>query len=302
MFYIQKDDFRQSLVISRNEIIKSIRGKKFLLSLAVIVLIFALITLIPYATGNGWDDKSASDVLSAYLSYASMVILLIVALLSSVALVSEFEERTALILFTRPLKRTTIFVGKIVACVLIETLMMGLYYVLVAIMLLIFTQEIPATFLVSFCFCILYIFAASGIAFVISAFFKKSSICTIISLLVLLLVIPIFTMMIKGDTWYMLDTAGNTILNCIPEYVSSYNQMIYQTMGQLQLAVDYLNKSGDESILQVANFMQSMINTNMWGFMKPIEDPKLIREALVLIGWGMAAYLIAWLKFIRKEF
>jgi ABC-2 type transport system permease protein len=302
MFYIQKDDFRQSLVISRNEIIKSIRGKKFILSLAVIVLIFALITLMPYATGDGWNGQTASDVLSAYLSYASMVILLIVALLSSVALVSEFEERTALILFTRPLKRTTIFVGKIVACVLIETLMMGLYYVLVAIMLLVFTQEIPATFLISFGFCFLYIFAASGIAFVISAFFKRSSICTIISLLILLLVIPILTMMISGDTWYMLDTAGNTILNCIPEYVSSYNQVIYQTLDQLQLAVNYLYTSTNPSIIDVADFMQSMIDTNMWGFMKPIEDPKLIREALVLVGWGLVAYLIAWIKFIKKEF
>ncbi|MCK9323363.1 MAG: ABC transporter permease [Candidatus Methanomethylophilaceae archaeon] len=301
-FYIEASDFKQVYVVTKNEIIKSVRGKKFIVSLAVILLIFMLITVLPYATGGGWSGKTSGDMLSSYLSNISMVSLLIVALLSSVALVSEFEERTALILFTRPIKRTSIFLGKIISCVLIEGFILAVYYILTTVMLVAFTGGVSVELLTSFGFCILYLFAASGIAFVISAFIKKGSVGTIITLLVLIMVIPIVTQMMSGDTWFMLNTAGNTIITCVPDYVNSYNKEILTWMSSMQSAIDYLLTSADPKILDVAKFMQRMVDTQMFGFMKIIEIPNLAREAGVLILWGVAAYFVAWIKFIRKEF
>ncbi len=289
-------------MVAKNELIKGMRGKKFLVSLAVILLVFVLITVIPYATGGTWSGKAASDILSSYLSYISMISLLIVALLSSVAIVSEFEERTALILFTRPIKRTTIFLGKLMACFAITALIMLVYYLLVTAMLAIFAGTIPWELIISLCFCLLYVFAASGIAFFISAFLKKSSVATIITLLGLLMVIPIVSTMIGGDTWYMLDTAGNTIITCVPEYVDSYNAIIYEWVEYMQKAIDYMNLSGDAEIMQVAAIMQGMVDSYMFGMMEPIATPDLLREAGILIAWGVSAYFIAWLKFIRREF
>ena len=301
-FYMDASDFRQAYVVTKNEIVKSVRGKKFVVSLAVILLIFILITILPYATGGGWSGKTGGDMLSSYLSYISMASLLIVALLSSVALVSEFEERTALILFTRPIKRTSIFLGKIISCVLIEAFILAIYYILTAAMLIVFTGGVSFELLTSFGFCILYLFAASGIAFVISAFIKKGSVGTIITLLVLLMIIPIITQMMSGDTWFMLNTAGNTIITCVPDYVNSYNEQILTWMSSMQGAIDYLDTSIDPNILNVAEFMQSMVDSQMFGFMKIIEIPNLAREAGVLLLWGIAAYFVAWIKFIRKEF
>ncbi len=203
MTHLEADDLRQTFMVAKNELIKGMRGKKFQISLGIVLLIFVLITILPYATGGSWSGKPVGTFLSSYISYVSMVALLIVALLSSVALVSEFEERTALILFTRPVKRTTIFVGKLEACFAISALIMLVYYVLVAAMIAIFTGTVPIELIISLAFCLLYVFAASGIAFIISAFLKKSSVATIITILVLMAVIPIFTSMLSGDTWYL---------------------------------------------------------------------------------------------------
>lgn len=303
MMYVTKDDLRQVGVVTKNELIKNLRGRKFLMSLGVIILIFGLITALPYLTDSPWGaDTTTLDILSSYFTYSSIIAVLIVALIASVALVSEFEERTALILFTRPIKRTTVFVGKLVSCLVILAMMMGLYYALVAVMLLIFPGKIPSTFLVSFGFCILYIFATTGIAFLISTLFNRGSVCTIMSILVMAIVIPIITMMIGGNTWYMLDTAGNSMLTGIPEYVSMYNENIEMMVYQLQMILEYLVEANDPSIYFGIEFIQRMVASNMMGFLTPLESPLVWRESLVLVGWGGVALTAAWLKFIRKEF
>lgn len=102
--------------------------------------------------------------------------------------------------------------------------------------------------------------------------------------------------------WYMLDTAGNTIITCVPEYVDSYNAAIYSWMDYMQGAIDYLLTSTDPNILGVAQFMQGMVDTHMYGFMEPIANPDLLREAGILLVWGLVAYFVAWVKFIRREF
>jgi ABC-2 type transport system permease protein len=304
MTYVTKDDFRQIGVVTKNELVKSLRGRNFYMSLGVILLIFSLITLLPYMTGNPWgSDTTAVDVLSSYFDFASMVTVLIVALIASVALVSEFEDRTALILFTRPIKRTTIFVGKLLSCMAILTMIMGLYYLLVTAMLLIFPGTVPGEFLISFGFCVLYIFATTGIAFLISTMFKRGSICTIMSILLMAIVIPIITMMIGGDTWYMLDTAGNSMLNSIPEYVDGYNETIIGLTYQLEAIIELLKASGSDSVTaESIRFLEMLLSTEMMGFMSMKHHPQVLREALVLLGWGGVALSAAWMRFIRKEF
>ena len=86
--YVELDDFRQSAIIAKNEIVKSVRGKRFLASAILVAIVWALITLVPFLTGKGWDVLTLGDMLSSYLSYANMFVVLVVGLIGSVALVS----------------------------------------------------------------------------------------------------------------------------------------------------------------------------------------------------------------------
>ncbi|MBE6528867.1 MAG: ABC transporter permease [Thermoplasmata archaeon] len=335
------NDFKQIAVVTKNEIIKMLRGKKFLISLSIILIIFALITILKTVSDGGWDNiQKTSDILNLYLSMFSYVILLVVALLSSVALVSEFEERTALILFTRPIKRTTILIGKAMACLIVEACMILAYYILVCIVSLIQVGGISEHMAASYGIALLYIFAASGISFIVSSFFKRGSVCTIISLLVLIVIIPIFTSIVGGDTWYMLDTAGNTIITCVPEYVDGINEGREGFVGVVSYASMILNaftnpdtnqaladvlynfsqtseyqsldKQVQDSILYIIGFLTQHPDENLPAmietldalklYISPMDYPDVPKEALVLMVWGIIGYLIAWVKFIKREF
>ena len=336
------NDISQIWVVTKNEMIKSMRGKKFLVSLAIVLIVFALITLMQTIVSGGWDNiKTTSDVLSTYMTTMTIIILLVVALLSSIALVSEFEERTALILFTRPVRRTTILLGKILSCLLIEAMIILVYYVLVTAVSLIHVGSVSEHMVTSFLMAVLYAFAASGIAFVISAFFKKGSVCTIISLLVLLVVIPIVSSMIDGETWYMLDKAGDTIITCVPEYVEQANKTMDSFREVVASAAEILGGFTDEQVRASVDAINAFIQTpDFWsldvnvqtamltvsGFMSnvpseylpgmvavlkamcnasilaPIENPDIAKEVLVLLVWGLVGYFIAWIRFVRREF
>jgi len=372
-------DILQIAVVAKNEVIKCVRGRKFLISLAIIVLVFLLVTGLQFILGT-WDSvKDIGMLVDVYIDSLPMVIVLVVALLSSIAIVSEFEERTALILFTRPIRRTSIFMGKLVACTLIEAMIILAYYIMVIIVGLIKVGGIPLDFLTSFAFAVLYAFAASGIAFIISSFFKKGSVCTVVSILLLIVIFPIVSAMMTsdgGDNWYMMDQAGDTIYTCIPEYVDHYNETLEQFDNVIQSAVDILKGFTDDSldkgigwialhifspeffqldekmqsqviqsvfsaysgsmdqyeqyfdpeyfaisdhttqvsVMQVFTFLTMGADGNLSGMIKvlemmsnmaalqPIDYPDLVKNALVLIVWGIIGYFIAWARFIRKEF
>ncbi len=296
--YVETDDIRQIFVVTKNEMIKSVRGRKFMASLILILLVFALITVVPFVTGSGWGGKSVADILQSYLSYVSTFAVLVVGLIGSVAIVSEYEERTALILFTRPIKRTSIFVGKFISSLLLATALVLVYYIGIVAMLLIYHGTVPDHLIQSFCMCFMYLFAAIGIAFVFSSVLKRSSVCIIFSILTLLVVLPVISTMITGDTWFMLDTAGKSIITCVPEYVDSYNGGINYMLSGMQTVYDSLMATGE---VELAMMVQKILAA-MSEFMTPIAYPTLWKEALVMFTWGAVALIVAWVAFLRREF
>ena len=299
--YIEKDDFRQSLIIAKNEIIKSVRGKRFLAAAILTAIVWALITIVPFFTSRGWGDMTLGDMLSSYLLYAYMMVILIVGLVGSVALVSEYEERTALILFTRPVKKTTIFLGKFVSSFVLSALLMIGYYVGVIVMTLIYHQTVPSNLFFSYLMSCCFIVAATGISFIFSAVMKKSSVCIIFTILAIMVVIPIITKMMSGDTWYMLTTAADSILTCVPEYVDTYNATVNDMYVALDKIYEAISTSTDPMTRSYAPFIKEF-TAMMGSFMSPIAHPDLFKEAAVMLVWGIGASVVAWILFLRREF
>jgi len=276
MMYIEMDDFRQSMVVAKNEIRKFVRGKRFSLYVLLIVAIFALITLLPYVLGDGLGS-SPGGVLSNYVTYVNLLALLAATLFSSIAIVSEFEERTALILFTRPVKKTSIFLGKVMACVLLEMTMLIAYYIGITVVVYATTGSMTSSLLTSLGITLLYVIASSCIAILISSVMKKGSTASILTFVTLLLILPIITMALGSagiDTWFMLDDAANSICYCIPEYVDLMNDMFLQ--------------------------MQEELNIPMTDFM--VSAPDLAKTAVTMIVWSVVSAVLAWVAFIRREF
>ena len=278
--YIELDDFRQSYVVAKNEMRKFVRGKRFTLYVALIAAVFSLITFLPYLLGGSLGE-TPGEVIASYVSFISFIVILAATLFASVVIVSEFEERTALILFTRPVKKTSIFVGKVMGCLLLETVMIVLFYVGMAVTSMIVAGSVDKELLISLGLTFLFIVATSGVAVFISSVMKKGSTCAILTFVFLLLILPILTQVVSGatsvDTWFMLDQTSDAIATCIPAYVDQMNAMIQNIIDHMGLPEEAFDRM-------------------------MIKAPDLVKTVGTMIGWSVVSLVLAWIAFIRREF
>lgn len=211
-----KDDTRQAFVVMRNEITKFLRGKKIILFTLLIVSVLALLTAVLFIFGD--DDMTGKDVCEVYASFASLIVLVAVTLFSSTSIASEFEERTALILFTKPIRKWSIYFGKFMASILIETAYLVAFYAITIGVSLAKTGEFPGAMGTSLVLAFCYMLGATGIALLISSVMKKSStssIMTFVTLLLLLSVVSMSLTIADYDPYWMFDQAANSITYCI---------------------------------------------------------------------------------------
>lgn len=273
---VEADDFRQMLVVAKNEIRKFMSSRKFLIYVGLVVASLALVTFLPYIVGDGLSG-SAGEVFYLYVMFASLMAILAATLFSSSAIVSEYEERTALIVFTRPIRKSSIFLGKFIACLAVEMIVIFAYYLIGALMGYIIGGEFVSSFFDSLAMALAYTFAVSGIALVISSIFKKAGTCAVVTFITILLLITIVTTALSSagiDTWFMLDTAAESIFTSIPEYVDSVNS--------------------------VYGFVGNEMDVDLSGMMTEMAD--IVESGLVMLAWGVVSTFAAWCLFAKKEF
>jgi len=218
--YVERDDLRQIVVISRNEMKKFIRGRRFQIWAILAAAIFSTITFLPYVFNSPYENMAG--FLSSHFSLIGLLVIIAAALFAASTYVSEFEERTALILFTRPVKKTTIYIGKFIGCFIIEAVVLIGYYAAMAVAAL-FLDGAPSVsqYLASFGCLMLYLFAVSAIAALFSTVMKKFGYAAVMTFFTPFMLIPIISGIIyaaNGFTdfpWYMLDQASIAVQACI---------------------------------------------------------------------------------------
>ena len=168
-----KDDFRQALIVSKYEIMKFISGKKILIFGILEALILAIMAVVMFFFSQG--EITTKGALATYVSFITFLMLIGATLFSSVTLVSEFEERTSLMLFTKPIRKGSIFIGKFLAAYFLNLAFVIVYYIVSVILVAIKTGGSDLSIFSSLGYCAAYIFALTGIAILFSALMKKSS-------------------------------------------------------------------------------------------------------------------------------
>ncbi len=209
------DDLRQIFVVTKNEMIKYTRGRKAMILLAIIFLMWGLITALVYAYGGG--IQSVNDF-GGYVSFAWILIIIVVAMFSSGTIVSEFEDRTALVLFTRPIKKSSIFVGKAVAAFVLGVLAMMVFFVLSFVTVVAATGKIPSHMGLSLLLLIIAVFAATGVAMFVSSIVKRGNTAAVITFFLLALITNIITnsaTLFDIDPWYMIDYVANDAIRAL---------------------------------------------------------------------------------------
>jgi len=215
-----RGDMYQIGVITKYEIIKNLRSKRLYIYFGLIALILALITIMPYIFSDGLP-KDATDLITNYTGFVTTLIVIGVPLFAASALSSEFEERTALLMFTRPVKKESIFVGKFIGSFLIAAAGILVYYLFAIIVSFAVVGTVHGETLASLGIALVFVFAAGGFSMLLSSIFKRSTNAVILSIFALLLILPMITMILTVadiKPWFELTFASGAIDQVIANY------------------------------------------------------------------------------------
>jgi ABC-2 type transport system permease protein len=236
------NDLRQIGVVTRYEILRHIRSKKLYVLAAFVILIFVLYTAVYLYTSSLSTDPKALIV--RYLGPVSLFVIIGVSLFCASTIASEFEERTALLVFPRPMKRTVLFIGKALACYIVCGGVIVLYYVMCMVLSLLNTGSVyPAAF-ASLGLTLLFMLSVGGFALLMSSLFKRGLTAVIVTVLLLILV---FWMMVDNglailisiEPLYSPTYAGASITNVINGLVTYSETMVMPDVPTLTITYHY---------------------------------------------------------------
>ncbi len=207
------NDFSQALTAARYEILKYLRGRKLLVFLLLTGLILVLLTAAPYLLGVDLPDDPRS-FMTLYLSFGSILVILAATLFSADSLATEYEHRTGFLVFTQPMKREALFAGKFMASFAVSAVMISIFYLAVYLLSLAITGEVLNDGYTSLGLALLYVLAATGFGFLLSAFMSRATTAAILVFATLLLVFPIIDsvlMFSSVDPWFSITQAGESL-------------------------------------------------------------------------------------------
>ena len=199
------------------EFLKFIRGRKIKAAVILAVLTPLLIYTLPILTSpeSLASQSSITDFAITFVQFLSLLILISVTLFGGDALISDFQDKTGYTLFTNPISRTSLLFGKFVAASLAVTIVLGIFYIILAALSYFFYSSLPSNLLISFFFAVISTMAFLSISFAIGSFLKGSSISYIAFFFLFFLVFPLvdyFLIVDKIKPWFSPTFANQIIL------------------------------------------------------------------------------------------
>ena len=199
-------------VVVGYEFLKHIRRKRLYVILGLTLLAeLAVLILLPVLQGKYPDSVLA---MAAMLTIGPSLAAIGAVFFSGDAIAGEFESKTGFMLFTNPVKRATLIIGKYLASCIAVIILIVVGYLIISISLLAIYGSIPVETLKSFGLALLFGGSVISVTFLFSSFSKGAMGATVITLVFLMVILPIIdTVLLITDTphWFLLSTAGDSI-------------------------------------------------------------------------------------------
>lgn len=199
-------------IVAAYEFLKHIRRKRLYVILGLTLITeLAAIILIPVLMDEYPDSIMA---MAAILTVGPSLATIGAVFFAGDAIAGEFEGRTGFILFTNPVKRTTLIMGKYLASCVAVVLLIIFGYIITDITLLAIYGEIPFETVKSFGLCLLYAGSVLSITFLISSISKGAMGATVITLVLITVISGIVEsvlIMAGKPYWFLPSTGGDSI-------------------------------------------------------------------------------------------
>ena len=209
-------------VVTKYELLKQYRRKRFYGALAITVLAVVLtIGLyqgldlprqmgIPEQLINQWGP----EIFAIFVTGMGALAILAAVFFAGDAIASEFERKTGYMLFPNPVKRVTIVVGKYLACFIATATIIIIAYLISAGALLVFYGQVPGGIVGSLALTLMLACSVISMAFAFSSVLKGGMGATIATLLTFMVVSTIISTSLASagyDPWFMPDRATDAV-------------------------------------------------------------------------------------------
>jgi len=201
------DDIKNLYLTLQFELLKHIKRRRILLTLILAILIPLIFFIVPPLLGQDYAD-TANGFANSNLGFVNLLIILSGAIFAGDCISGEFENKTGLILFPTPQRKSSIFIGKYFASLIATWLIVSLYYLITIIeMVSVYggsgmSIEIVQSFLLA----LLYSTSVVSIVFFFSSIMKRTITSTLLGFFLLLMILPIITGVLtvaEVDPWFI---------------------------------------------------------------------------------------------------
>jgi ABC-2 type transport system permease protein len=206
-------DFGKLGIVIRYEFLKHIRRARLYIILGIALLVEVLmLILIPGL--NHWNYPSNVLAMAGLLTTGASLAALGAVFFAGDAIAGEYESKTGFLLFTNPIKREILWIGKYLAGLLAVTLLMIFTYIIMAIALLVIYHQVPWQIYESFGLAVYYAAAVLSTTFLFSAVSRGSMGATIMTLLFVWVICGILESALAytgNPYWFVLSSGGDSI-------------------------------------------------------------------------------------------
>lgn len=184
-------DMSQVPIVWRYELLKYLRSKRLLASIAIAALVVGLIYAIPILTGDGYGNATTQQFAVNFMQFASILAVICATFFGADSIVGEFQSRTGYLVFPTPMKREVLFLGKFMASMTSGIVVMTLFYLGVGGLSFATVGGVDADFFTSYGFALEYLLAAMAVAYFISSIMKGSTGATVLTFFLFIMILPI---------------------------------------------------------------------------------------------------------------
>ena len=218
-------------ITTRYEMLNFFRSRRFLVLLIIMLAISALLTFVVWHTGISNISSTALGFYSTWWGFSANILVIFCAVFfGGDAISGEFQNKTGYFLVGKPVRRSSMYVGKWIAAFVASLIIMGIFTAITVINGMgYFGAVIPNRFAEALALTIIYLISALGFTFFFSSVFKASSMSILVTVVLLLfgfsLIDTLLTNLVHIEPWFSLSYAEGIISDIMtipyPNHITS---------------------------------------------------------------------------------
>ncbi|MCW4005577.1 MAG: ABC transporter permease [Candidatus Bathyarchaeota archaeon] len=230
----------QIFTITKYTLLDYIRSRRFYILLAITLSVGALLTgVVAYFQPQTFLSSEMAFYSGWWGNTAVYIVALSGIFFGGDAIAGEFQNKTGYFSVPNPVKRSSIYVGKLLSAFIASTLIIGAFTALTLCNgLYYFGAAVPIEFFQSVLFSWFYLFAVLGVTFMLSSLFKSGAYAILVSAILFLfafdLVQVIIVQLVQIEPWFLLSYGSAIISNALtipyPQHTTAFDVGFGETL------------------------------------------------------------------------